>query len=81
VAGLGRPRQALGAPLGTADEADMLAHVVGGWRSAYPMGERLGLIPDELADLDAVTQRLRDEPAGAQALAIMPPLVCAWVRV
>jgi hypothetical protein len=46
----------------------------------YPAGERLGLIPDELVDLDAVTQRLRDEAAGAQALAVMPPLVCAWSR-
>jgi hypothetical protein len=52
----------LGAPLGTADDADMLAHVVGGWRSA-------------------VTQRLRDEAAGAQALAVMPSLVYAWARM
>jgi hypothetical protein len=58
-----------------------VAHVVRGWRSSDPSGERLGLIPDELADLDAVTQRLRDEAAGAGALAVMPALVCAWARV
>jgi SAM-dependent methyltransferase len=80
-AGLGRARLALGAPVGAADDADMLAYVVGAWRSMYPAGERLGLIPDELVDLDAVTQRLRDEAAGAQALAVMPPLVCDWSRV
>jgi hypothetical protein len=44
------------------------------------LGERLGLIPDDLADLDAVTKRMRDEAAGAQALAVMPSVICAWAR-
>jgi hypothetical protein len=47
----------------------------------YADTERLGLIPDDLADLDAVTKRLRDEAAGAQALAVMPSVICAWARV
>jgi hypothetical protein len=80
-AGLGTPRLTLGAPLGGADDADILAYVVETWRSIVPMADRLGLIPDELADLDTLAQRMRDEVAGAQAVIVMPPLICAsaWV--
>jgi hypothetical protein len=38
----------------------------------FSVAERLGFIPGELADLDALTQRLREEAATAQAIVIMP---------
>lgn len=80
-ASLGKPRLALGAPLGTADDAEILSYVIETWRGIFPVAERLGLIPDELADLDTLTQRLQDEVAAAQALVVMPPLICAWTEV
>lgn len=80
-AGLGVPRLTLGAPLGGADDTDIIAYVAETWRSIFPVAERLGLIPDELADLDTLTQRLQDEAAAAQAIVVMPPLICAWTQV
>lgn len=80
-ADLGTPRLALGAPLGTADDTEILAYVVETWRSILPVAERLGLVPEELADLDTLGQRLQDESAAAQAVVVMPPLICAWTEV
>ncbi|OBG29692.1 methylase [Mycobacterium sp. 852002-51057_SCH5723018] len=81
-AGLGAPRLALGAPLGGADDTDILAYVVETWRSIiFPVAERLGVIPDELADPNTLGQRLRNEAAAAEAMLVMPPLICAWAEV
>lgn len=80
-AGLGTPRLALGAPLGTADDTEILAYVVETWRSILPVAERLGLVPQELADLETLGQRLQDESAVAQAVVVMPPLICAWTEI
>jgi 2-polyprenyl-3-methyl-5-hydroxy-6-metoxy-1,4-benzoquinol methylase len=80
-AGLGTPRLALGAPLGEADDTDIPDYVAETWRSIFPLAERLGLVPAELADLDTVGSRLQDEIAAAQAVAVMPPLICAWTKV
>jgi hypothetical protein len=80
-AGLGTPRLALGAPLGTADDTEIFSYVVETWRSIFHVAERLGLVPDELADLDTLSQRLQDEAAAAQAVVVMPPLICAWTEV
>jgi ubiquinone/menaquinone biosynthesis C-methylase UbiE len=80
-AGLGTPRLALGAPLGVADDTEILAYVVETWRSIFPVAERLGLVPEELADIDTLRQRLHDEAAAAQAVVVMPPLICAWTEV
>ncbi|HEY1838763.1 MAG TPA: methyltransferase domain-containing protein [Mycobacterium sp.] len=80
-AGLGPPRLALGAPLGVADDPDILAYLVETWRSVFPLAERLGLIPDELTDLDILAGRLRDEAVAAQAIAVMPSLICASTHV
>lgn len=80
-AGLGTPRLTLGAPLGGADDDDILAYVVQTWCSIAPLADRLGLIPDELADPDTLLERLRAEVAGAQAMIVMPPLICASARV
>lgn len=80
-AGLGTPRLALGAPLGTADDTEILSYVVETWRSILPVAERLGLAPQELADLETLSRRLHDESAAAQAVIVMPPLICAWTEV
>ncbi|BBZ37836.1 hypothetical protein MCNS_08990 [Mycobacterium conspicuum] len=80
-AGLGAPRLALGAPLGGAGDADIPAYVAETWRSVFPLAERRGLVPAELADLDTLRQRLQDEIAVAQAVVVMPPLICASTKV
>ena len=80
-AGLGAPQLRLGAPLGRADGDDILDYAVETWRSTFPVAERLGAIPDELADLDTLAQRLRDEAAGAQAIVAMSSLICASAHV
>ncbi|OMC54832.1 methylase [Mycobacterium sp. IS-836] len=80
-AGLGAPRLTLGAPLGGADDTDIVAYVAETWRSMFPLAERLGLVPDELADLDTLRRRLQDEAAAAEAVVVMPPLICAWTQV
>jgi hypothetical protein len=48
--------------------------------SFLPVAERLGLIPDELADLDTLAQRLQEEAVTAQAVVVTPPLICASTR-
>lgn len=80
-AGLRAPRLALGAPLGGADDTDIATYVAETWRSIFPLAERLGLVPAELADLDTVRHRLQGEIAAAQAVAVMPPLICAWTEI
>lgn len=80
-AGLRAPRLTLGAPLGGADDPDIPAYVAETWRSLFPLAERLDLVPAELADLDTLRPRLRDEIAAAQAVVVMPPLICAWAEV
>jgi hypothetical protein len=80
-AGLGAPRLTLGAPLGGADDPDIPAYVAETWRSLFPLAERFGSVPAELADLDTLKPRLQDEVAAAQAVVVMPPLVCAWTKV
>jgi SAM-dependent methyltransferase len=80
-AGLGTPQLRLGAPLGRADDDDILAYAVETWRSILPLAERLGAIPDELADLGTLGQRLRDEAADGQAIVAMSTLICASTQV
>jgi SAM-dependent methyltransferase len=80
-AGLGAPRLALGAPVGGVDDTDTLAFVVETWRSMFPAAERLGLVTDDLADLDTLMPRLREEVATAEAVVMMPALISAWSRV
>lgn len=80
-AGLGAPRLTLGAPLGGADDADIPAYVAETWRSILPLAERLDLVPADLADLETLRLRVQDEIATAQAVVVMPPLICAWTEV
>ena len=80
-AGLSAPRLTLGAPLGGADDTDILACVVETWRSVFPMAEQLGLVTDELADLDTLLSRLREEVANTEAVVMLPTLITAWTQV
>lgn len=80
-ASLGAPRLTLGAPLGGADDTDIVTYAAETWRSMFPVAEHQNLVPDELSDLESLTQRLRDELASAHAVVVMPPLICAWARV
>jgi SAM-dependent methyltransferase len=80
-AGLGAPRLALGAPVGGVDDTDTLAFVVETWRSMLPAAERLGVVTDDLADLDTLMARLREEVATAEAVVMMPALISAWSQV
>ncbi len=81
AAGLPAPRLTLGAPLGAAADDDIVTLLVETWRSLLPVAERLGAVPDELADLNTLAQRLREQAAAVEAIAIMPALICASTRV
>jgi hypothetical protein len=71
----------LGGPLGRADDTDVLALVVEAWRSVFPMAEQLGMVTDELADLDTLLPRLREEVANADAVVMLPTLITASTQV
>jgi SAM-dependent methyltransferase len=80
-AGLGSPRLTLGAPIGGVDDSDPVDFVVETWRSMLPAAERLGLVTDDLGDLDTLPQRLREEVATAEAVVMMPALISASTQV
>jgi ubiquinone/menaquinone biosynthesis C-methylase UbiE len=80
-AGLTPPRLTLGAPMGRADDAEIVNMVVETWRSLVPVAERLGLVADELADLETLPERLREQAADTEAIAVMPAMICASSRV
>ena len=80
-AGLRAPRLTAGAPMGGADDIEVLALVVETWRSVFPMAEKLGLVTDELADLDTLLSRLQKEVADAEAIVTLPTLITAWTQV
>ena len=65
----------------TAADDDIVTLLVETWRSLLPVAERLGAVPDELADLNTLAQRLREQAAAVEAIAIMPALICASTRV
>jgi hypothetical protein len=72
---------ALGAPVGGADDTDLVAFVVETLRSLLPAREKLGLNTDEFADLDSLASQLREEVVAAGALVTTPALITAWSRV
>jgi SAM-dependent methyltransferase len=79
-AGLGAPRLTLGAPAGGADDAEILAYPVEVWRLLLPVAEQLGLVTDELADIDSLLPRLRQELLGSEGIVMMPALISAWIH-
>jgi hypothetical protein len=80
-AGLGNPRLALGAPVGGADDTDLLAFAVEVVRSLLPVAEELGLVTDDCADPDALLPWLREEVAAAATVVTSPALISAWSQV
>jgi ubiquinone/menaquinone biosynthesis C-methylase UbiE len=80
-AGLAPPQLTLTAPIGGVDNADIFAYAVEVWRLMLPVAERLGLVTDDLADVDALLARWREEAALAGAVVTMPPLITAWSQV
>jgi 2-polyprenyl-3-methyl-5-hydroxy-6-metoxy-1,4-benzoquinol methylase len=80
-AGLATPQLALGAPVGGPGDTELLAFVVETLRSMQPVTEKLGLVTDDFADLDALLPRLREEVAAAGAVVTTPALISAWSRV
>jgi hypothetical protein len=76
-AGLPAPRLTSGAPVGGANDTDILAYAVEVWRLMLPVAQQLGLVTDELADLDTLLPTWRKEMAAADAIMVMPPLITA----
>lgn len=76
-AGLDAPRLTLGAPVGGVNDTDTLAYGIEVWRLMLPVAQQLGLVTDELADLDTMLARLREELAANQAIVIMPAMITA----
>jgi 2-polyprenyl-3-methyl-5-hydroxy-6-metoxy-1,4-benzoquinol methylase len=81
-AGLSTPQLALGAPIGGAEHAELIAFVAETLHSLLPAREKLGLVTDDaFTDPDALRQRLRDELAEADGVATPPAMITAWSRV
>jgi SAM-dependent methyltransferase len=80
-AGLPAPQMISGAPIGGANDADILAYAVEVWRLMLPVAQQLGLVTDELADLETLLPTWRKELAAAGAIMVMPPLITAWSRL
>jgi ubiquinone/menaquinone biosynthesis C-methylase UbiE len=79
-AGLGIPRMAVGAPMGGADDIDLLTYAVEIWRLVYPIADGLGLTGDVPAP-DDMLPVLQREVSAAKASIMMPPQITAWVQV
>jgi hypothetical protein len=47
----------------------------------FPVADQLGLVTDELADLDTLLQRMHEQAAAADAIVILPPMITAWTLV
>lgn len=71
----------LSAPVGGADDIEVLAYAVEVWRLMFPLANQLGLVPEELADLDTLLQRIQQEVAAGDAIVMMPPMITAWAHV
>jgi hypothetical protein len=80
-AGLGVPQLTLAGPVGTPNDTDVWAYAVEVWRLLFPIAEQLGLVTDELADIDTLLPRMLEQAAAADAIVILPPMVTAWSSV
>src|SRR3954453_2224412 len=80
-AGLGVPQLTLAAPVGTANDAEAWAYAVEVWRLLFPLADQLGLVTDELADIDALLPRTLEQAAAADAIIVLPPMITAWTSV
>ncbi|MGZ4515881.1 MAG: class I SAM-dependent methyltransferase [Mycobacterium sp.] len=80
-AGLGAPQLALGTPIGTAADTDILAYAAEVWRLVSPIAQQGGFAIDEVADIENFVPRFREEALAANALITMPPIITAWTKV
>lgn len=80
-AGLGPPRLAIGAPIGTAADGDILAYGAEVWRLVSPIAEQGGYGLDDLGDIGEFMPRFRTEALAADALITMPSIITAWAEV
>jgi ubiquinone/menaquinone biosynthesis C-methylase UbiE len=80
-AGLGMPRLTLAAPVGTANDTEVWAYAVEVWRLLLPLAQQLGLVTDELADVDTLLPRMLEQAAAADAILLLPPMITTWTPV
>lgn len=80
-AGLGVPQLTIAAPVGTANDTEVWAYAVEVWRLVFPLAEQLGLVTDELADIDTLLPRTLEQAAAADAILMLPPMITAWTTV
>jgi ubiquinone/menaquinone biosynthesis C-methylase UbiE len=80
-AGLGVPQLTIAAPVGTANDTEVWAYAVEVWRLVFPLAEQLGLVTDELADIDTLLPRTLEQAAVADAILMLPPMITAWTTV
>ena len=80
-AGVGAPQLTIGAPIGTAADADILAYGAEVWRLVSPIAEQGGYGLDDLGDMDEFVPRFREEALAANALITMPSIITAWTKV
>jgi len=75
------PCLTLAAPVGGATDTDVVAYGVEVWRLVYPVAQQLGLVTGELADIDGLAERIRQDAAAADAIVMLPPLITAWSQL
>ena len=80
-AGLRVPQLTLAAPVGTPKDTEVWAYAVEVWRLLFPIAEQLGLVTDELADIDTLLPRMLEQAAAADAIVILPPMITARTPV
>lgn len=80
-AGLGVPQLTIAAPVGTANDTEVWAYAVEVWRLVFPLAEQLGLVTDELADIDTLLPRSLEQATVADAILMLPPMITAWTTV
>lgn len=75
------PQLMLAAPIGGVNDPDIFAYAMEVWRLMLPVAEQQGLVTDDLADIDTLSSRWREEAANAGAVIMMPPLITAWCHL
>jgi ubiquinone/menaquinone biosynthesis C-methylase UbiE len=80
-AGLGVPQLTMAAPVGTANDVDVWAYSVEVWRLLYPAAQQLGLVADELADIDGLLPRMLEQAAEGDAILMLPPMITTSTTV
>jgi len=80
-AGLGVPQLTIAAPVGTANDTEVWAYAVEVWRLLFPLAQDLGLVTDEIADVDTLLPRMLEQAAAADAIIMLPPMITVWSPV